>query len=657
MSKINKLALLPFFLSCLFLSMATYMFYTAHNIMHAYEPLIEISKDVKLEVTQAYLRFGEVTLKANAKTQGIKMAWHHLNLAEWYAQAILKERDKGHQHSIVLDHPFLNKKIQRLGYSLAQFHKMAQQHSQVTNQKSPASSARQFNQLFNILINDISQLESLLYDRYQEALIRYQAAGITLFFIIILLIFLIITLLFKSRYKSRKLSARIAIGKQTIEENNKKLQTMAHYDFLTNLPNRLLLTSLLEIAISKAQKKEQYLMLLFIDLDHFKSINDFFGRSAGDKLLQLVADRLSHLVTPKDCVARFSGDEFTLLLAAEESEQQALNVASQTAKKIQRCLAEKIYIEETEYSIAASIGIALYPRDGDSAENLLKNADLSMHDVKQMGKNNYRFFSAELEHSTQRQFDLEKDLRKAIQMDELELYYQPQWSFKSGQLSGFEALVRWNHPQKGMIFPDKFMSIAESSQLIYQLDMWALEAVCKQLQQWDTNGIISQRVAINMSAVQFSSPNIIQKLARLLAKYKIKPNRIEIEIVESILMEDSEYTQMTLTALKKLGVPIAIDDFGTGYSSMAYLSKFPIDVLKIDKAFVMEISTSVAAKVIIESIIKMATKLDMSIVAEGIETAEQNNFLATQGCTFAQGYFYNKPLPAHDASLLLQEKR
>ncbi|MCK5662057.1 MAG: bifunctional diguanylate cyclase/phosphodiesterase, partial [Thiotrichaceae bacterium] len=412
--------------------------------------------------------------------------------------------------------------------------------------------------------------------------------------------------------------------------------------------NRVLLADLLKTAIAKAQRDQQWLVLFFIDLDHFKSVNDSFGHHAGDELLKLVAERLRLLVRAEDCVARLSGDEFTFLLAPENTQQQALDCADRVVKKIQAKLTESYYIEETEIFISASIGIALYPKDGESAESILKNADRSMYDVKQMGKNNYRFFSAELGYSAQRKLQLESDLRKAIYSGELELYYQPKWGFKTGELHGLEALVRWNHPQKGMLFPDEFIGVAESCGLIYQLDMWVLEAACKQLKQWESERLFSKQVSVNMSAIQFSSPDLVENIVSLLAQYEVKPDKLEIEIIESILMQDSEYTLSALAALKDLGIHIAVDDFGTGYSAMAYLNKFPIDVLKIDRAFVNEIDSSVTAKVIIESIIKMGTKLGMTIVAEGIETEEQSLFLASNGCTFAQGYFYNKPMPVDD---------
>ena len=357
----------------------------------------------------------------------------------------------------------------------------------------------------------------------------------------------------------------------------------------------------------------------------------------------------------EDNVARFSGDEFTILLAPENDQQLAIESASHVAKKIQSKLSENFQLDEVDFCISASIGIALYPKDGDCAESLLKNADRSMYDVKQMGKNNFRFFSEELERSAQRRLQLESELRIAIKNDELELYYQPQWVFKTGQLFGLEALVRWNHPQKGMIFPNEFISIAETCGLIHQLDMWVLEAACQQLRQWEAGQVSPRQISVNLSAIQFAEPNLVRDIAGVLAEYQVDPKKLELEIIESILMEDAEHTMDALAALKKLGLRIAVDDFGTGYSSMAYLSKFSVDTLKIDRTFVKEIDKGMAAKVIIESIIQMASKLNLDIVAEGIETAEQNRFLAYHGCTYAQGYFYNKPMPVKEINVLLRD--
>lgn len=652
---IMKLASLSIFLSSLLLCMMAYMLYTGNRIITTYEPLIEASKELKFEATQARLWLEEI-LSGEDSGENIESVWLQLDLANWYAKAMLEGGQKDDYHILALSDQVLRREIQQVQKNLAKFREIAEQRYKIQIQSEPGSIVDQeFDQVFNILIKAVSRVEGVLHKKIQADLTDFRKTGISLLVVTALLAFIITTTLLKNQERNIKQIVKIKAGKQVIEENNKKLQIIAHYDFLTNLPNRTLLTELLNIAVEKAQRNQQWLVLLFIDLDHFKSVNDSFGHQAGDKLLQLVVARLSKLTRAEDHVARVAGDEFTLLLGPENTQEQAMDCANSIVKKIQMSLAESFNIEETEIFISASIGIALYPKDGESAESILKNADRSMYDVKQKGKNNHRFFSVELGQSTECKLQVERDLRRAVKDGELELYYQPQWDFKTGELFGFEALVRWNHPQRGLLFPDEFIGVAETSGLIYQLDMWVFEEVCKQLKQWEGEKLFSKQVSVNMSAMQFAAPNLVKNIVSLLTQYDIKPNKIEIEIVESILMQDSEYTLSVLAALKDLGIHIAVDDFGTGYSSMAYLSKFPVDVLKIDRAFVSEIDSSVAAKVIIESIIKMGAKLGLTIVAEGIETEEQSRFLALNGCTFAQGYFYNKPMPVEDVEILLVE--
>jgi diguanylate cyclase (GGDEF)-like protein len=514
---------------------------------------------------------------------------------------------------------------------------------------------QRFDNVFQNFIAVANKVEKILHQKIQADLAEFRKTGFTLLFVSAVLAFVITVILLRNRKRNTHQLAKIQQAKQEIEVKNIKLQNMAHYDFLTQLPNRALFTKLLKTAIAQAERNAQWLVLFFIDLDQFKSVNDSLGHQTGDLLLQGVAERLNEIIRAEDNVARLAGDEFTILLAPNITEQQAIDTARNVAKKIQWNLADSFQLNDMEFCISASIGIALYPKDGNDAESLLNNADRSMYDVKQMGKNNFRFFSAEIEQSAQRRLQLETELRKAIRDNELQLYYQPQWNFKTGQLFGLEALVRWNHPQKGMIFPNEFISIAETCGLIHDLDMWVLDSVCKQIKQWENEQLSPKQISVNLSAIQFSLPGLVRDVAGILAENQVSPKKMELEIIESILMDDAEYTLATLNALKSLGFSIAVDDFGTGYSSMAYLSKFPIDTLKIDRVFIQEIESGVAAKVIIESIIQMATRLGLTIVAEGIETAEQNRFLVSRGCTYGQGYFYNRPMPVKEIDILLHE--
>ena len=651
---IMKLISLSILVTFLILGMLAYMLYTGNKIVTTYEPLIEASKDLKFEATQAHLWFEEII--SGDSHESIESVWHHLALADWYAQAMLEGGVKEDYVFIALSDENLRKEVQKIRDNLAKFRQIAELRYVMKTKSGVGSPVDQeFDAVFQHFILDANKIENFLHHKIQSDLAEFRKTGFALLCTSALLAFVITVILVKNHNRNNKQMAKIRQTKRVIEEQNKDLQEMALFDFLTHLPNRALCTELLKTAISQAQRHEQWLVLFFIDLDQFKSINDSFGHQAGDQLLQLVAERLTGIVRAEDTVARLAGDEFTVLLAAENTQGEAVDAANRVASKIISFLADKFQLDSAEVCVSASIGIALYPKDGDCAETLLKRADMSMYDVKKMGKNNFRFFSEELEKSSQHRLELEVELRKALQEDQLELFYQPQWDFKTGQLFALEALVRWNHPHKGMIFPNEFIPIAETCGLIHQLDMWVLETACKQLKQWERDRVSPNQITVNLSAVQFSEPGLVRDMAGVLAEYQVDPRKLELEIVESVLMDDTEHTLTTLTALKNLGLRIAVDDFGTGYSSMAYLRKFPIDTLKIDRCFVKEIDSGNTARIIIESIISLATKLGLAIVAEGIETKEQNRFLAYHACTFAQGYFYNRPMPVKDVDVLLRD--
>jgi len=640
-----KLTAISFLVTSLFLSMMAFMLYTGNRIITTYEPLMEASMELKFEATQAHLWFEEIV--SGDRNENIDTVWKHLDRADWYAEAMLEGGINDKYVFLALTDEVLRKEILQVRTKLAKFRHLAEQrYNMQVNSGVGTVLDQQFDAVFQQFIEGAIKVEDSLNKKSRHALLEFKSIGVTLLTTSAFLALVVIIVLLKNQKRNKKQLLKIKQSALEIDEKNTELQTLAHYDFLTHLANRALFTELLKTAIAQAHRNEQWLVLFFIDLDKFKSVNDSLGHHLGDQLLQKVSQRLLNLVRLEDNVARLSGDEFTILLAPENSQEQALSNASLVAKKVQNSLSETFQLEDVAFSISASIGIALYPKDGVSAESLLRNADRSMYDVKQMGKNNFRFFSKELELSAQRRLQLEIDLKQAIINNQLELHYQPQWEFKTGQLFGLEALVRWNHPQKGMVFPDEFIHIAEACGLIHQLDLWVLETACKQLKQWEVDGISPRQIAVNLSAIQFSEPTLVRDIAGILAEYQVDPKKLELEIVESVLMDDTEHTVNTLNALKKIGLRIAVDDFGTGYSSMAYLSHFSIDTLKIDRCFVMEIDAGTAAsQIIIESIIQMATRLGLDVVAEGIETKEQNLFLANHVCTYAQGYFYNKPLP------------
>jgi diguanylate cyclase (GGDEF)-like protein/PAS domain S-box-containing protein len=419
---------------------------------------------------------------------------------------------------------------------------------------------------------------------------------------------------------------------------------LAQHDYLTGLPNRMLLQDRLSQAIVYARRHRTQLALLFLDLDNFKHINDSLGHLAGDKLLVSVAERLVGQVRQSDTVSRQGGDEFVLLL---EVEGHAENAAI-TAKKIIQALVQPHYIEAHELHITTSIGISLFPEDGDDADTLIKSADTAMYQAKQKGRNNYQFFKAEMNVRAVARQSIEADLRRAVERQEFTLHYQPKVHLASGEITGVEALVRWNHPSKGLLLPAEFIAIAEDSGLIVPIGQWVLRQGCRQVRQWQQQGLAPIKIAVNISALEFRSPHFFAGLRTILQETGLEAKFLELELTESVLMHNVASSSTILHALKNMGIQIAVDDFGTGYSSLSYLSQFPIDVLKIDQSFVQDISANNSNGIIVSAVINMGASLKQKVIAEGIETQEQLSFLNDHHCEQGQGYFLGRPVPAKD---------
>jgi diguanylate cyclase (GGDEF)-like protein/PAS domain S-box-containing protein len=428
-----------------------------------------------------------------------------------------------------------------------------------------------------------------------------------------------------------------------------KMAHLAQYDFLTNLPNSALLGDRIAQAITLAKRHKKTLAVLFLDLDNFKHINDSLGHAAGDKLLQCVAGRLAVCVRSSDTVSRQGGDEFVVLLSEDNVAEDAILIAD----KILIALAGPYVIDKQELHVTTSIGISVYPVDGIDTVSLLKNADTAMYQAKQKGRNNYQFFKHEMNvHAVERQV-IETDLRHALERQELLLYYQPKVNLKTGKLTGAEALLRWVHPKWGLTLPIRFVPIAEESGLIIPIGRWVLQQACQQIKNWEEAGLSLGSVAVNISALEFRHKNFIQGLRDVLHETGIAPYRLQLEITESVLMRDAETSATILHQLKNMGVALAVDDFGTGYSSLSYLNHFPIDVLKIDRSFVRDIGTIDSNNVIVSAIIGIGINLHQRVVAEGIETQAQLDFLQAHDCQEGQGDIFSPPLVATDFAALL----
>ncbi len=432
-----------------------------------------------------------------------------------------------------------------------------------------------------------------------------------------------------------------------------RLLHLAHYDVLTNLPNRVLFYDRLKQALAQAKRNQWVTGVMFMDVDRFKNINDTLGHAVGDLLLQQVSERLARSVRADDTVGRLGGDEFAIVLSNLSSAQDA----SLVAQKIVANFNEPFRLEGAEIFVTASIGITLYPEDSTEQDALIKNADTAMYKAKEAGRNGYQFYTPEMNARGLALLNLEGSLRRALERDEFLLHYQPKASIASGEITGFEALMRWRHPERGLVPPAEFIPVLEETGLIVSTGAWVLNAVCTQIKQWENAGVKPVPVAVNLSARQFLMPDLGPTIKRILEERRVDPRLIELEITESSLMVNPGEAARTLEYLKSLGVRLSIDDFGTGYSSLSYLKRFPLDALKVDHSFVRDVMTNPDDATITRAVISMAHSLGLKVIAEGVENESQLAFLAEYGCNEIQGYYFARPMPAEECAMWLTEGR
>jgi len=435
------------------------------------------------------------------------------------------------------------------------------------------------------------------------------------------------------------------------KENELRLLYLADHDVLTSLPNRRLFLYRLCQGISGARDSGRSLAVLFIDLDRFKQINDVLGHDAGNQVLCEAAKRIRGSVRDEDTVSRLGGDEFTVLLEGVEAEARVSAVADRIRAELNRLFA----LAEREVYVSASIGIAVFPRDGESAEELLKRSDVAMYQAKKHGGDNHQFHSAESETRISRGLDMEARLRRALEHGELEVYYQPQVGFASGEINSVEALLRWNNPELGWVPPAQFIPLAEETGLIHPIGAWVLESACAQARAWQDAGLKPIKMCINVSARQLDG-RLVETVSRVLAETAIAPSRLELEITEGVMVGKDPETEAVLQALRALGVGFAIDDFGTGYATFDYLKRFPVHTLKLDGSFVRGVCDSHNDVAIVDATVALARSFGLRVVAEGVETAEQHALLKELGCDDCQGYHTFRPLPAAAVEKLLGSK-
>jgi diguanylate cyclase (GGDEF)-like protein len=433
--------------------------------------------------------------------------------------------------------------------------------------------------------------------------------------------------------------------------HEKAIKHQATHDQLTGLPNRSLFLDRLTHAIRRAERRKETLAVVFVDLDKFKQINDTLGHAVGDELLRTVAGTLKKCVRDFDTVARLGGDEFVLLLDSPLGD----TTPGMIAERIGARLAQPMQLAGQEHIITGSMGLSLYPNDGAQAEVLLRQADIAMYRAKESGRNRFQFFTQEMQHRLDARVTLEQGLMRALQRDEFVLHYQPQVDIRCGKVVGMEALLRWESPELGLVPPLEFIPVAEESNLIIAIGNWVLDKVCATMRQWLDGGVPVVPVAVNVAASQFANQDMEKQVRDALARYRLQPHLIELELTESLSMENPEGTIELMHRLKDIGVAMSIDDFGTGYSNLGYLKRFPVDKLKIDKSFTSGLTRDPEDRSIVTAVIRLAHSLGLKAIAEGVETAGQLELLAREGCDELQGYFFSKPLQEAPAAQFLRD--
>ncbi|MFL6655770.1 MAG: putative bifunctional diguanylate cyclase/phosphodiesterase, partial [Sulfurifustis sp.] len=435
------------------------------------------------------------------------------------------------------------------------------------------------------------------------------------------------------------------------KQAEQRIQYLATHDPLTGLPNRVKFSQLLSAALASARQQESMFAVLFIDLDRFKVINDTLGHEAGDKLLQEAALRLNQMVRATDVVARLGGDEFVVLVQGTGNQEQIAAIA----RKILSALIQPIRIGDQEYRITASVGISIYPVDAEDEPSLMKNADMAMYLAKEEGKNTFQFYSQNIQKRSLERLALETNLRRALEQEQFSLHYQAKLDLRTGKITGAEALLYWESPILGVVPPAQFIPFAEETGLIVPIGQWVLRRACAQNVAWQRAGLPRICMAVNLSARQFGDSNLLKDIAGALADTGLEPRLLELEITEGMVMHNADRAASLLAAIKAMGVRLAIDDFGTGYSSLAQIKRFPLDTLKIDRSFIRDLPQDAEDKAITEAIIAMARTLNLTVVAEGVETREQVEFLRSLACDEVQGYYFSEPIDADRIALLLRQ--
>ncbi|KJY85199.1 diguanylate cyclase [Vibrio galatheae] len=608
-------------------------------------PLAEAAAEIKVNGTLAYLWFDEIMSGDTA--QSIQEVWYYLEIADWHVVALLEGGESIMGSYQPVQDPEIRKRLIALREMLAEFRVNAEANYQyVLSDRALAVNSVRRDEQFLEFASKADEIQRVIKASYEAGIKSYTNTSISLIIAVIVIAAYSIRLQHKHEKSRDSLLKSLTDAKNDIEEKNTQLHNQAYFDSLTDLPNRSLFLDRLNQSILNAERSKKSFALLFIDLDHFKDINDQYGHDIGDQLLKQVAKRINQCIRVTDLSARFSGDEFVVVLGHLNDVSSAISVANKIASKLTHSLSQPFQLNNVSAYVSASIGISIYPEDSATQDTLIRYADNAMYHAKAMGKNNFQFYSKELNRIAMSQKQTENELAIAIERDEFELHYLPKWNLQTEQIEGVEALVRWNNPHKGLLYPNDFIPVAESTGQIRLLDLLIARKALAQQKRWIEQGVELGIVGINISASSLKHPDFFARLKQIIVQSGVASNKLEIEITETVMVENIEVAQVIFSELKHLGVRIALDDFGTGFSSLSYLKDFDFQTIKIDRSFVMDYATNNTSSVLLKSIIQLGRELGVSVVAEGVETQQHQQDLLAMGCTIGQGFYLSKPLPA-----------
>ncbi|KGY13912.1 diguanylate cyclase [Vibrio tubiashii] len=617
----------------------------ATHLLRDKSPLAEAAAEIKVNGTLAYLWFDEIMSGNTA--QSIQEVRYYLEIADWHVVALLEGGESIMGSYLPVEDEEIRNRLVALRELLVDFkNNVAANYQHIQSDRISTFNSARRDEQFLEFASKADEIQRVIKASYESGIEHYTNISIALISAVIIVAAYSIRLQHKYEQNRDTLLESLTDANNAIEEKNALLHNRAYFDPLTNLPNRSLFLDRLNQSILNAERSKKSFALLFIDLDHFKDVNDQYGHEVGDTLLTEVAKRINQCIRVTDLSARFSGDEFVVVLEHLNDVSSAIGVANRIASKIIASLSSHFQLGSHSVQISASIGISIYPEDSATQDTLIRYADNAMYHAKSMGKNNFQFYSKELNRIALSQKETENALNHAIEHDELELHYLPKWNLNSEQVQGVEALVRWKHPEKGLLYPNDFIPVAESTGQIRLLDLLVTRKALKQYAEWLSEGIDLGVVGVNISARSLKHPEFYDALKRTILSSGVPTEKIEVEITETVMVENVELAQKLFSELRSLGVRIALDDFGTGYSSLSYLKDFDFQTLKIDRSFVMDYSTNNTSMILLKNIIQLGNELGVSVIAEGVETAQQQADLYKLGCLTGQGFYLTNPVPA-----------